>query len=364
MWKFLLNKAFKARNKIAVDLGSEDSEKPFIEHLEDLRTMIVRMAFTLLISSLATFMYYKELVSIIVQPLIWAGIGRDEKGVMDILISTDPTGPFMTAMNVALIAAVIISFPFLLLFLLQFVLPGLKANEKKLIFPAIAIGAGLFLTGLCFSYYLVLPKALKFFFEFGTDMGVKPMWTLNEYITFSTRFVLVFGISFELPVLVMALVKLDILNYKLMKGTRSHAIIGIAIFAALITPTTDPLTMLLMAGPLYVLYEICIWLAYFMAKKDREAYPEYYKELEEDEKAIAAPPATDEWDNEEYNPWSTAEDKDDDDEDTRRTKSTPSNTEAAPPPAEETKPIPAEEKTLEEIAREDEDRTGNGRNID
>lgn len=339
MWKFLLNKAFKAREKFAVDLGTEDMEKPFLEHLEDLRTMIVRMAFTLLISSVATFVYYKELISIIVQPLIWAGIGRDEKGVMDLLISTDPTGPFMTAMNVSLIAAVIGSFPFLLLFLLQFVMPGLRTNEKKLLFPAIAIGAGLFFTGVCFSYFLVLPKALAFFFEFGTDLGVRPMWTLNEYITFSTRFVLVFGVSFELPVLVMALVKLDILNYKIMKGTRSHAIIGIAIFAAIITPTTDPLTMLLMAGPLYVLYEICIWLAYLMEKKDREAYPEYYKQLEEDEKAMEEPAKTDDWDNEEYNPWSTDEDKADDD-----TK-----------PAGE-KPKDESEKTLEDYSRDDENR--------
>ena len=358
MWKFLLNKAFKAREKFAVDLGTADMEKPFLEHLEDLRTMIVRMAFTLLFSSIATFVYYKELISIIVQPLIWAGIGLDEKGVMALLISTDPTGPFMTAMNVALIAAVIVSFPFLLFFLLQFIMPGLRTNEKKLLFPAIAIGAGLFFTGVCFSYYLVLPKALKFFFEFGTDLGVRPMWALNEYITFSTRFVLVFGVSFELPVLVMALVKLDILNYKIMKGTRSHAIVAIAIFAAVITPTTDPLTMMLMAGPLYVLYEICIWLAYYMEKKDREAYPEYYQQLEEDEKAMAAPASTADWDNEEYNPWSTDEDKADDDHASSRkstadTESKPASEAAAP---DTKKPAEVPEKSLEESSREDENR--------
>jgi sec-independent protein translocase protein TatC len=350
MWKFVLHKMFKMREKFAVDLGTGDAEKPFIEHLDDLRTMIVRIVITLLVATIGTFVFYKELISLIVQPLMWANVAPTEKAAMDLLISTDPTGPFMTAMNVALIAAIIVAFPFLLLFLLQFILPGLKDNEKKLIFPAIAIGAGLFLTGVGFSYYIVLPKALEFFWQFGADMGVKPMWTLNLYITFATRFVLIFGISFELPILVMALVKLDILNYKLMKGTRAHAIVAIAIFAAIITPTQDALTMLMMIAPLYFLYEICIWLAYSMDKKDREMYPEYYKELDKDEAELAKEGEA-EWDNDDYNPWSTADD--DDDEETAKRKAAESSTTDEAKPAEEKQ---ESEKTLEDYSREDEKR--------
>jgi sec-independent protein translocase protein TatC len=367
MWKFILNKAFKARNKIAVDLGSEDSEKPFIEHLEDLRTMIVRMAMTLLISTTATFCFYDKLFELIKEPLWTSGIVKTQAELQAMLQVLSPTEGIMMTMNIALIAAVILSFPFLLLFLLQFILPGLKSNEKKLVFPIIGIGLGLFLTGVCFSFLLVLPKALNFFAAFNSALGLQNVWRVNEYVTFATRFVLVFGVSFELPVLVMALVKLDILNYRLMQSTRPHAIVGIAIFAAIITPTTDPLTMLLMAGPLYVLYEICIWLAYFMEKKDREAYPEYYKELEEDEKSMAAPAATDEWDNEEYNPWSTSDDnKNDDDESARNRKADtpPVASTTPPPPAHGETPAPHEEKSLEESSRDDEDRTGHGPNLD
>jgi len=350
MWKFVLHKMFKMREKFAVDLGTGDAEKPFIEHLDDLRTMIVRIVLTLLIATVGTFVFYKELIRLIVQPLLWANVAPTEKAAMDLLISTDPTGPFMTAMNVALIAAIIVSFPFLLLFLLQFILPGLKDNEKKLIFPAIAIGAGLFLAGIAFSYFIVLPKALQFFWEFGADMGVKPMWTLNQYITFATRFVLIFGISFELPILVMILVKLDILNYKLMKGTRAHAVVGIAIFSAIITPTQDALTLLLMIAPLYFLYEICIWLARYLEKKDRALYPEYYKELDKDEAELAAETQA-EWDNDDYNPWSTSDD--DDDEELVKPKK------AEPAPASSDTPEtlkPEQEKTLEDFAREDEKR--------
>lgn len=350
MWKFVLHKMFKMREKFAVDLGTGDAEKPFIEHLDDLRTMIVRIVLTLLIATVGTFVFYKELIRLIVQPLLWANVAPTEKAAMDLLISTDPTGPFMTAMNVALIAAIIVSFPFLLLFLLQFILPGLKDNEKKLIFPAIAIGAGLFLTGIAFSYFIVLPKALQFFWEFGADMGVKPMWTLNQYITFATRFVLIFGISFELPILVMILVKLDILNYKLMKGTRAHAVVGIAIFSAIITPTQDALTLLLMIAPLYFLYEICIWLARYLEKKDRALYPEYYKELDKDEAELAAETQA-EWDNDDYNPWSTADD-DDDEELVKPKKAEPAPASSDTPET----PKPEEEKTLEDFSREDEKR--------
>lgn len=337
MWKFLLHKMFKMREKFAVDLGKGDVEKPFIEHLEDLRTMIVRIAITLLTISIGMFFFMEQLMYIIKLPLIWSGVYKTVQEATDALISIDPTGPFMTAMNMTLIAGVIVSFPFLVIFILQFVLPGLKDSEKKLIFPALGVATLLFLSGVGFAYFVVLPRALEFFWSFGKDMGVKPMWTLNEYITFSTRFILVFGASFELPILVLVLVKLGILNYQLMKGTRAHAIVGIAIFSAVITPTQDALTMGLMIAPLYCLYEICIWLARYLDKKDREMYPEYYKELEKDEAAMKA---QDDWDNEDYNPWSTADEKDDDDEGLKKKE----------------EPKPESEKSLEESSREDEQR--------
>ncbi len=377
MWSGILQKVFKVREKVALNLGGKgDEEKPFIEHLEDLRTMIVRMAITLVVSTIGTFVFYKELFRAIQLPLIFAGLAKDEASASLLLQNIDVAGPFMMAINVSLITAIIISFPLLLIFLLQFILPGLKPNEKKLLFPAIGIGTGLFLTGAAFAYAVVLPKALSFFDEFAKTVGSRQDWTLSNYVTFSTRFILVFGISFELPVIVMAMVKLDFLNFKIMKSTWRHALVGIMLFAAVITPTPDILTLLLMSGPLYVLYGICVWLAYFMEKKDKAAYPEYYAQLEKDEKELDAA-VSDDWDNENYNPWSAADDDDEKDKDDDY--KTPAATPSAPPPEvekpadeeedhgedqssqmpdEDPAEMPTREMTLEELAREDEKRSG------
>jgi len=382
MWQGILNKVFKAREKVAMNLTAEDEEKPFLDHLEDLRTMLVRIAVTLLVSAFAAFGFYGQLFNVLLYPLVLAGFASDIDAGRKLLINLDIAGPFMMAVNVSLIAAIIVSFPLLLIFLLQFILPGLKSNEKKLLFPAIAIGTGLFLGGCSFAYWQVLPRALNFFSEFASSVGATQTWSLDNYITFTTRFILVFGIAFELPVIVMALVKLDILNFRIMKSTWRYALIAIMIFAAVITPTPDILTLLLMSGPLYVLYGICVILAYFMEKKDKEAYPEYYAELAKDEKELETA-VKDDWDNESYNPWFSEDDQDEEDE-YQKPRATPS----APPPEiekavniismsdeidegedqgsvmpDEDEPVieekPMVEKTTEELAREDEQRSGN-----
>ncbi|MGV3660524.1 MAG: twin-arginine translocase subunit TatC [Prosthecobacter sp.] len=383
MWSGILQKVFKVREKVALNLsGATDEEKPFMEHLEDLRTMLVRMAITLVVSTIGTFVFYKDLFRVILYPLVLSGLCADMEAARNYLVNIGVASPFMMAINVSLITAVIISFPLLLVFLLQFILPGLKPNEKKLLFPAIGIGTGLFLGGASFAYWVVLPKALFFFDQFAESLGIKQMWEISEYITFSTRFILVFGISFELPVIVMALVKLDFLNFKIMKSTWRHALVAITLFAAIITPTPDVLTLMLMSGPLYVLYAICVWLAYIMEKKDRAAFPEYYAQIEKDEKELEQA-GNDDWDNENYNPWSSADDDDDDKDGYQKDYKKPSATPSAPPPEvekaavveddyyqgedqssqmpdDEPKPEskPDEEKTLEELAREDEKRSG------
>ncbi len=350
MWQGMLNKVFKARDKFALNLGKGDEEKPFLEHLEDLRTMILRMAITLIVSTIGTFVFYKELYQAILYPLVLAGFASNVEEANGLLIVTDIAGPFMMAINIALITAVIVSFPLLLLFLLQFILPGLKDNEKRLLFPSIGIGAGLFVAGCTFAYWVVLPRALIFFAEFAGTLGAKQMWTLDAYITFSTRFILVFGIAFELPVIVMALVKLDFLNFRLMKSTWRHALVVITLFAAIITPTPDVLTLMLMSGPLYVLYGICVWLAYLIEKKDREEHPEYYAELEKDAAAVEV---TDDWDREDYNPWSTADSDEDDDEGYRKPKAEVKPQEPAAGTDSPAGEKPESEKTLEDYAAED-----------
>lgn len=195
-----------------------------------------------------------------------------------------PTETFMLSMKLAFFAGIVLAFPLLLLFILQFVLPGMHANERRMLWPAMTIGFGLFLGGVCFAYFLVLPKALLFFYEWSAQLGVSNDWRIGEYITFATRFTLLFGLSFELPVVVMVLVKLGILTYESMTRTRTYAIVAIYIAAALITPTPDIMTLNLMAVPMLVLYEICIWLAWFDRKKNRDIERREEAELREKRK--------------------------------------------------------------------------------
>lgn len=360
MFNWIFKKVVTLREKVAVDLGSPDEEKPFLDHLDDLRKMIVNMVVSLLVVTVGTFMFHKELLGILFGPISFAGL--DGKIVIQ---SFEVTGPFMTAMNVSLVAGVILAFPLLLYFLLQFILPGLRTTEKKVIFPAIAVGAGLFLTGVVFAYYVVTPRALEFFYEFGTSLvsvtspgaegeaatGPKPppiyIWELTKYVKFICQFVLIFGLCFELPVVVMALVKMDVLNYKVMKTSRAWAAIIICVVAAVITPTQDALTLALLAVPMYALYEICIWLAFYMEKKDRQLYPEYYKEQDEESKAVEV---ADDWDNENYNPWNTGDsgDEEEEDEESKRKAKL-----AASPPAPESGVTTGSPTATDEVPKSD-----------
>ncbi|GHC47575.1 twin-arginine translocase subunit TatC [Roseibacillus persicicus] len=213
----------------------------------------------------------------------------DARGRMVLMQSLNPTEGFMLSVKLAFFAALVLSFPLLLLFLLQFVLPGLHKEEQRALFPALGIGFLLFLTGVLFAYFVILPNVLDFFYQYSMDMGIQNDWRIGYYISFATQFVLIFGLAFELPVVVMTLVKLGILSYEMMRNTRSYAVLAIVVIAAIITPTPDALTLGLLAGPMYVLYEICIWLAYFMDKKEKAK--EEAEEKERMARLLAAPGA-------------------------------------------------------------------------
>jgi sec-independent protein translocase protein TatC len=364
---YLLKKVFELREK-----AHSDHEKPFLEHLEDLRIMITRVVITLVVSMIVCFAFQKQLMEILRAPAenvlmvkaletmpderkypgikvpsvdVWneareiEGIaawlseaqreafyeslekphmafharsvallraakvlpeGKREAFVKDLgedeamtrqllaLLESDPavevsaesnirmmsalkpTETFMLSMKLAFFAGIVLAFPLLLLFILQFVLPGLHEAEKKLLWPAMAIGFGLFLAGVLFAYYFVLPRALLFFYDWSGDLGVSNDWRIGEYITFAIQFTLLFGLSFELPVVVMVLVKLGLLTYETMSRTRTYAVVAIYVAAAVITPTPDIMTLNLMALPMLLLYEMCIWLAWFDRKKERE----------------------------------------------------------------------------------------------
>ena len=209
------------------------------------------------------------------------------RGNLSMMSALKPTEGFMLSMKISFVAGIVISFPLLLMFILQFVLPGLHNNEKRVLWPAISVGFGLFICGTVFAYIVVLPRTLLFFYQWSDAMGISNDWRIGEYISFATQFTLLFGLAFELPVVVMVLVKLGLLSYETMSKTRSYAIVAIFIAAAVLTPTPDVPTQCLMAAPMIVLYEICIWLAWYDRKKNRKA--EEQAAREEAEKNTSGP---------------------------------------------------------------------------
>ena len=247
------------------DLPEAETSKPFLEHLEDLRWTIVKMAITLLVAMVLCFVFRTALVQIMQQPL------HDIDPKIGALRALGVTDSFTISFRLSFYAGIVISFPILLYFIAEFVLPALTAMEKRYLFPAIIVSFGLFLTGVLACYYWLLPKTILFFFKDTQSLGWTPAWTVQEYYSFVTRFTIGFGLAFELPVVVLALVRFGLITYAFMARTRPYAVVLIFLMATIITPTPDVLTMIAMAMPMCLLYESCIWIAWFMQRKALKA---------------------------------------------------------------------------------------------
>jgi sec-independent protein translocase protein TatC len=256
-----LKKLFEVREQ-----SDPSASKPFLEHLEDLRWMFIKMLTALGIAMAGAFAFRAQIARIIQNPLALV-----EPKLVEQLQSLHVADSFTISMKLAFYAGLVISFPLLLYFLLEFILPGLTKTERKYLFPSIGVGAGLFLAGALFCYFIVLPSALRFFYADALSLGWRPQWTVTAYFSFVTQLVISFGLCFEVPVVVIFLVKIGLLNHELLRRTRSYAVVIILTLAALITPTQDIFTLLCMGGPMLILYEACIWIAKWMEARDAAA---------------------------------------------------------------------------------------------
>src|ERR1700704_5118507 len=243
------------------EVPESETSKPFLEHLEDLRWTIVKIAIPLVAAMIVCFAFRSTLVRVLQAPL------RDVGSQIGTLKALGITDSIVISFHLAFYAGIVISFPILLYFLAQFVLPALTAVEKRFLFPAIAVSFGLFLLGVLVCYFWLLPKTILFFFRDTQSLGWTPAWTVQQYYSFVTRFVLGFGMSFELPVVVLALVRFGLITYAFMRRTRPYAIVLIFILATIITPTPDILTLVAMGLPMCLLYESCIWIAWAMERR-------------------------------------------------------------------------------------------------
>lgn len=250
---------------------ADEEEKPFLDHLEDLRWTLIKMAIALAVCMLASFVFVKPIADVIEGPKRTTEKYMAEKHrevVAHELRGQGPVDSISITFKLTFYAGLVLSFPLQLYYLAAFLLPGLTPRERGMLVPVLLLGTGLFVVGVLFSYGWVLPGTLIFFAEDQLKFGWTSEWSVREYYGFVTQFSIAFGLAFELPLVILVLVKLGIVDFYMMNSTRAHAAVIMLTLAAIITPTTDPFTLLAMAVPMIALYEICIWISYFMGRKE------------------------------------------------------------------------------------------------
>ena len=240
------------------DTKNNDSFVPFLDHLEDLRWRLLKAVISLIVAAGGCFYFADYIVAFIIKPL-----GETK------LFVTEVTGSFYAYLKISLIAGVMAALPVIFYQLWSFVSPGLYRSEKILVLPLVAVSTLLFLGGAAFCYYLVLPIALKFLIGFSGDL-LSPIITVGSYISFVGMLLLAFGFGFEIPVIAYFLGKIGLISTKTLKKGRRYAIVLILVFAAFLTPTPDVATQLMLAVPLYILYEISIIIVHFTGYKPQK----------------------------------------------------------------------------------------------
>jgi sec-independent protein translocase protein TatC len=251
------------------------SEMSFLDHLEALRWHLFRSVIAVVVLALV-FFFFKEFLfdKVLLAPKsadfftyrvlcsIGHRIGMGEDLCVTVipftLISTDLSAQFTTHMWVAFISGVVVSFPYIVWELWRFIKPALTAKEKSFARGIVFYTSFLFLTGIAFGYYVITPMTVNFLGGYQVSEQVKNTITLDSFISTVTTMTLISGIVFELPIVVYFLSKIGFLTPKFMQTYRRHAVVVILILAAVITPTSDATTLMMVAIPLYVLYEISI----------------------------------------------------------------------------------------------------------
>lgn len=185
------------------------------------------------------------------------------------LVNLSPAGGFFVAFQAALYGGMVLAAPILLFFIAQFVFPALKIREQKYIFRAIFIGGGLFMIGVCFCYFVLMPVALQASQMYSSWLGFgASQWRAEDYISFVCRFMLGMGLGFELPVVILTLVKIGVLSYSSLSKARRYMIVINLILGAVLT-TPEVVTQILMFVPLQLLFEATVWIAWYWDQPDR-----------------------------------------------------------------------------------------------
>ena len=245
----------------------DDTQAPLMDHLIELRTRLVRSVLVLAVTFGVCFYFADQILAFLAKPLADAfpeGQGR--------LVYTKLYEVFFVEMKVALFAAVCVSFPVIANQLWAFIAPGLYAKEKKAFLPFLIATPVLFTAGASLAYFVVMPTAFRFFLGFQGEAGGLPIEALpsaGEYLSLVMQFILAFGISFLLPVLLLLLERAGLVRRKTLAKARSYVVVGVLAVSAIATPP-DPGSQLILAVPLYLLFEGSMLLMLILERRERD----------------------------------------------------------------------------------------------
>jgi sec-independent protein translocase protein TatC len=234
------------------------TDETFISHLVELRARLIRACGGLLLGFLPCAYYARELYSLLAQPLL------DKLPQGGQMIATEVVTPFFVPMKVAMMAAFIITLPHTLYQIWAFVAPGLYSHEKRLVLPLVFASSFLFICGMAFAYFAALPMVFDFITHFSPE-GVAVMTDIGRYLDFVLAMFIAFGITFEVPILVVILVRAGIVSIEKLKAVRSYVLVGAFVVGAIFTPP-DVVSQFMLAVPLYLLYELGIIVAGLVGK--------------------------------------------------------------------------------------------------
>ncbi len=255
------------------ETGSEGA-MTLLQHLEELRKAMVRSVIALVIGFGACYGFSEQMFQMLMQPM-------EDVLKQGSFIYTYPPEAFFAHIKVGLVAGFFLASPYIFWQIWKFVAPGLYQHERKWLIPIAICSAIFFVTGALFGYFAVFPYGFEFFASYSTEQ-IQFMPKLSEYLGFALKLLFAFGIVFELPLVIFFLSRLGLVTSKGLRKKRKYALLFSFVVAALLTPP-DPFTQSLMAGPLVLLYEMGIWVAYFFGK-EKKAPAEGQEDGEKDEK--------------------------------------------------------------------------------
>ena len=234
----------------------------FMSHLIELRDRLLRCVLALLLVFICLFPWARDLYAILAQPMIASMPAGGQ------LIATEVTAPFFVPVKVTMMAAFVIALPYLLYQIWAFVAPGLYAHERKFVAPLIITSTLLFICGMAFAYYLVFPVVFHFMVSVAPE-GVTVMTDIGKYLDFVLSLFLAFGVTFEVPVVVVILVRMGMVSVKTLKEIRPYMIVGAFVVGAIFTPP-DVVSQVMLAVPLWILYELGIFVSQWISKPAAE----------------------------------------------------------------------------------------------